>query len=87
MVYMIKMPKLGATMKNGKIAKWHVKEGDAIKEEDVLFEVVTDKITNEIESDVSGVLKKILIEEGETVECQIAVAIIADENDDISDYL
>lgn len=87
MATVIKMPKMGATMKEGLVAKWHVKEGDTINEEDVLFEVSTDKITNEIESEVSGVLRKILVPEGETVPCQTPLAIIADEDEDISSVL
>lgn len=40
------MPKLGLTMSKGKLSKWHVKEGDAVKKGDALFEVETDKLTN-----------------------------------------
>lgn len=87
MATIVKMPKMGATMKEGTLAKWHVQEGDTINEEDVLFEVSTDKITNEIESDVSGIVRKILVEEGETVPCQTPLAIIADEDEDISNVL
>ena len=87
MVTVIKMPKMGATMKEGTLGKWLVKEGDMINEEDVLFEVSTDKITNEIESEVSGVLRKILVAEGETVLCQTPLAIIADADEDISNVL
>ena len=87
MATIIKMPKLGSTMKEGTIVKWVVAEGDAIEEEDVLFEVTTDKLSNEVESEVEGILRKILVEEGETVACQTPVAIIAEEDEDISELL
>lgn len=87
MATIVKMPKMGATMKEGLVAKWLVNEGDTVNEEDVLFEVSTDKITNEIESEVSGVLRKILVPEGETVPCQTPLAIIADADEDISNVL
>jgi pyruvate/2-oxoglutarate dehydrogenase complex dihydrolipoamide acyltransferase (E2) component len=87
MVTIVKMPKLGITMKEGTIGKWLLKEGDTVNEEDVLFEVSTDKLTNEVESDVSGVLRKILVQEGETVPCQTPLAIIAEADEDISAVL
>lgn len=87
MITVVKMPKMGATMKEGKLEKWLIKEGDEVEEEDALFEVSTDKITNEIESEVSGVLRKILVQEGETVPCQTPLAIIADADEDISNAL
>lgn len=87
MATIIKMPKLGSTMKEGTIVKWVVAEGDTIEEEDVLFEVTTDKLSNEVESEVEGVLRKILVGEGETVACQTPVAIIAEEDEDISELL
>lgn len=87
MATIVKMPKMGATMKEGLVAKWLVKEGDTVSEEDVLFEVSTDKITNEIESEVSGVVRKILVQEGETVPCQTPLVIIADADEDISNVL
>ncbi|KAA8662139.1 2-oxo acid dehydrogenase subunit E2, partial [Clostridium sp. HV4-5-A1G] len=49
--------------------------------------VETDKLTNEIEAKESGVLRKILVEEGETVKCLLPVGIIAGENEDISELL
>jgi pyruvate dehydrogenase E2 component (dihydrolipoamide acetyltransferase) len=87
MITIVKMPKMGATMKEGKLGKWLVKEGAEVGEEDALFEVSTDKITNEIESEVTGVLRKILVQEGETVPCQTPLAIIADADEDISNAL
>lgn len=87
MATIIKMPKMGATMKEGKLTNWLVKEGDQIEEGDALFEVETDKLTNEVEADTEGILRKILVPEGETVPCQTPLAIIADEDEDISSVL
>jgi len=88
MATLIKMPKMGATMTEGTLAKWLVKEGDTVEEGDAIFEVETDKLSNEVESYEDGVIRKILVQEGETVACQTPLAILADDADeDISDLL
>ncbi|MCC9294248.1 2-oxo acid dehydrogenase subunit E2, partial [Clostridium sp. WLY-B-L2] len=81
------MPKLGLTMTEGTLVDWHKSEGEKVEKGEVLFEVETDKLTNEIEAKESGVLRKILVEEGETVKCLVPVGIIAGENEDISELL
>ncbi|MCL5069313.1 MAG: hypothetical protein M1308_00180 [Actinobacteria bacterium] len=58
------MPKLGLTMGKGTIEKWHKKVGDKVEEGDVLFEVMTDKVSLEVESNYSGILEKVLKTEG-----------------------
>lgn len=60
------MPKLGLTMEEGTLVRWHKREGETIEKGEILFEVETDKAVNEVEASVSGVLGKILIEEGGT---------------------
>ena len=55
------MPRLGEEMTKGKVVEWLKKEGDTVKEKEVLFVVETDKATLEVEADASGVLKKILV--------------------------
>lgn len=87
MINIIKMPKLGATMKQGTITEWRVKEGDHIKKGDILFIIETDKLTNEFESDVVGIVRKILVLQGETVSCQTPLVIVTDADEDISEYL
>ena len=77
------MPKLGLTMESGKIEKWHKKEGDKVKAGEVLFEVMTDKVTIEVESYNSGVLRKILRVEGEEVPITEVVAYIGEEDEEI----
>ena len=54
------MPKLGLTMETGVIEKWHKKEGDKVESGEVLFEVMTDKVSLEVEAYYSGYLKKII---------------------------
>ncbi len=75
------MPKLGLTMESGKIEKWHKKEGEKIETGDILFEVMTDKVSLEVESYNSGVLKKILKFEGEEVPVTEVVAYIGNEDE------
>ncbi|UTR11028.1 2-oxo acid dehydrogenase subunit E2 [Evansella sp. LMS18] len=64
MAYDFKMPDIGEGIHEGEIVKWEVKEGDEIKEDDVLCEVQNDKAVVEIPSPVEGTVKKIHIEEG-----------------------
>jgi len=71
-------------MKEGTIGKWFKNEGDQIKEGEVLLEVTTDKLTNEIEATCSGVLRKIIIPAGNATGCLMPIAIIGDTDEDIS---
>lgn len=87
MATLIKMPKRGATMTEGTLTNWIVKEGDTVEEGDAIFEVETDKLSNEIESYEDGTILKILVEEGTTVACQTPVAVIGEEGEDYSDLL
>lgn len=70
------MPKLGLTMESGKIEKWHKKVGDKVETGDILFEVMTDKVSLEVESYNSGILRKILKGEGDEVPVTEVVAYI-----------
>ena len=60
----IKLPAMSPTMEEGTLAKWLVKEGDAVKSGDVIAEIETDKATMELETDEGGVLSKILVPAG-----------------------
>ncbi len=62
----LKMPKLGLTMEEGVLAEWLVKVGDRIEAGRPVFVVETDKVANEIESEVSGTITEILVAEGES---------------------
>lgn len=84
MAKFITMPKLGLTMKEGKLTKWHKKEGDEVKAGDVLFDVETSKLTNEVEVKENGFLRKYIVNEGDVVPCLQPVAIIGEKDEDIS---
>lgn len=84
MANVLVMPKLGLTMTEGTIAKWHKTEGDPVKVGELLYEVETDKLTNEIEAKEEGVLRKIIVPEGESAACLEPIAIIAGADEDIT---
>ena len=75
------MPKLGMTMTEGTIIKWHKKVGDAIEEGVPLFDVETDKLTNTVNANVSGTLLKISVPEDGTADCLAVVAVIGGEGE------
>lgn len=58
------MPKWGLTMEAGNVGAWRKAEGDRVAEGEILVEIATEKITNELESPVAGVLTQILCPEG-----------------------
>jgi len=70
------MPMLGEVMEEGRIVAWLKKEGDSVERGENLLEVETDKAVMEVESTVTGVLKKILAPEGETVPVNGLLALI-----------
>ena len=70
------MPAIGETVNEGKLAKWFKKEGDQINEGDIVCEVETDKTTMEIPSTTNGILKKIIVQESETVEVGTKLGIV-----------
>lgn len=78
----IKMPKLGESITEGTIVSWSVKVGDAVQEDDVLFEVSTAKVSAEIPSPVAGKVLKLLFAEGDTVAVGTAVALIQLEGEE-----
>ncbi len=77
----VEMPKMGDTMEEGKILRWIKHEGDQVKKGESLAEVETDKVNIEIESFASGVLRKILVPEGNSAPIGAGIALIgaADE--------
>ncbi|MFW6208636.1 MAG: dihydrolipoamide acetyltransferase family protein [Spirochaetota bacterium] len=84
---LITMPRYGANMEAGTVAEWFVEEGDEVAEGDALCEIEIEKLTNELESPASGVLRKILCPEGESRECGAAIAVVAAADEDISGLL
>ena len=83
----IVMPKLGLTMKEGKLAKWYKREGDQVQVGDKLFSIETDKITNDAEATEAGILRKIIVQDGQTVPIMESVGIVAGADEDISSLL
>jgi len=67
MSYEFKLPDIGEGITEGEIIKWHVKEGDEVKEDQPLLEIMTDKVNAVIPSPVKGKVTKILAKEGEKV--------------------
>src|SRR5437667_10405554 len=79
------MPPLSPTMEKGNLAKWHKKEGDAVKSGDVIAEIETDKATMEVEAVDEGTLGKILVPEGTNdVAVNTPIAMILGEGEDAS---
>ena len=72
------MPQMGESIFEGTLTKWLKQPGDAVKRDEPVFEISTDKIDTEIPSPVAGILQKILIPEGQTVEINTVVGIIGD---------
>jgi pyruvate dehydrogenase E2 component (dihydrolipoamide acetyltransferase) len=81
----IVMPLLSPSMTEGTLVKWLKKEGDAIKSGDVLAEVETDKATMDLEAFDSGILRKILVEEGAKVPVQSRIGIIGSKDEKIDE--
>ncbi len=87
MAEVIKMPRLSDTMEEGTVASWLKKKGDKVQEGDILAEIETDKATMEFESFYEGTLLYIGIQEGETAEVDKLLAIIGEEDEDISNLI
>ena len=78
------MPKLSEAMETGKILKWLKKEGDRVQGGDILAEVETDKADVEMEAFGAGVLRKILVQPGDTVPVGSLIGVIAEADEDIA---
>ncbi|HUR22943.1 MAG TPA: dihydrolipoamide acetyltransferase family protein [Acidimicrobiales bacterium] len=74
----ITMPQLGETVTEGTITRWAKKVGDAVAEDEVLFEVSTDKVDSEVPSPAAGVVTEIFVQEGETADVGVRLAVIND---------
>jgi pyruvate dehydrogenase E2 component (dihydrolipoamide acetyltransferase) len=78
----IKLPRLGQGMESGTIVKWLKSEGEKVEKGEPLYELDTDKVTQEVEADASGVLLKIAVSEGE-VEVGKTIAVIGEEGEKV----
>ena len=68
------MPKMGESVNEGTIIKWHKKVGESVKLDEIIFEISTDKVDTEIPAAEAGILSEILVQEGDTVEVGTVVA-------------
>ena len=78
------LPRLGQGMESGTIVRWLKSEGEPVEKGEPLFELDTDKVTQDVEAETSGVLLKIAVEEGEVPVGQ-TVAFIGAEGEDVPD--
>lgn len=81
------MPKLSPTMEEGVVSRWLKKQGDKVSMGEPLAEIDTDKATMEMQALANGVLRKILINEGESAPLGQLIAIIGEPDEDISSLL
>jgi pyruvate dehydrogenase E2 component (dihydrolipoamide acetyltransferase) len=79
----VKLPRLGQGMESGTIVKWLKAEGDQVEKGEPLYELDTDKVTQEVEAEASGVLLKITVAEGEA-DVGTTVAVIGEQGEDVS---
>ena len=79
----VKLPRLGQGMESGTIVKWLKSEGDQVEKGEALYELDTDKVTQEVEAEASGVLLKIAVPEGE-VEVGKTIGFIGDKGEAVS---
>jgi pyruvate dehydrogenase E2 component (dihydrolipoamide acetyltransferase) len=79
----VKLPRLGQGMESGTVTKWLKNEGDAVEKGEPLYEIDTDKVTQEVESDFAGVLLKIALREGEAPVGQ-TIAFIGEQGEEVA---
>ena len=80
----VKLPRLGQGMESGTIVRWLKNEGDPVEKGEPLYELDTEKVTQEVEAEASGVLLRIAVREGE-VEVGRTVAVIGAEGESSAD--
>jgi pyruvate dehydrogenase E2 component (dihydrolipoamide acetyltransferase) len=81
------MAQLSPTMEEGRLVEWKVSEGDEVKQGDVVAEIETDKANMDVEAMGAGVLRTIVVQEGETVPVGALIGVIGEPDEDISDLL
>jgi len=79
----VTLPRLGQGMESGTIVRWLKSEGDKVEKGDPLYELDTEKVTQEVEAEADGVLLKILAQEGEEIEVGKAIALIGEQGEDV----
>lgn len=81
----IRMPQFGVSMETGTVAQWLKAEGDTVKAGDVLASIETEKLTNDVVSEVDGVLLKIVAQEGEDIPVQGLMAYVGQPGEALPD--
>ena len=81
----IVMPQMGYDMQEGTVARWHKKEGDTVTRGEVIADIETDKATVEFEAYTTGVLRKIVAEEGTVIPVGELIAVITDPDEPLPD--
>jgi pyruvate dehydrogenase E2 component (dihydrolipoamide acetyltransferase) len=79
LVYEFRLPDIGEGVAEGEVVKWHVKEGDGVKENQTLVEIMTDKVNVEIPSPRRGTIQKLMAKEGEVVKVGQVLIVIAED--------
>ncbi len=85
MATQVTLPRLGQGMETGTILRWLKSVGDRVEKGDVLYEVETEKATQEVEADESGVLLKLVAQEGDEIEVGKPIAVIGEEGEEVPD--
>jgi len=81
------MPQMGYDMKEGKVVRWVKQEGDLVSSGETIAEIETDKAVIELESYASGILKRVLVPEGETVDVGRVIGWIGDAHEEVPAYI
>jgi pyruvate dehydrogenase E2 component (dihydrolipoamide acetyltransferase) len=81
----VTLPRLGQGMESGVIVKWLKSEGEQVEKGDPLYELDTEKVTQEVEADSSGVLLRILANEGDEIKVGKAIAVIGEAGEEVSE--
>src|SRR6266550_3670388 len=81
----VSLPRLGQGMEAGTIVRWLKSEGDAVEKGEALYELDTDKVTQEVEAEASGTLLKILAKEGDEIAVGKRIAVIGEQGEDVPD--
>jgi len=82
----VKLPRLGQGMESGTIVRWLKSEGEGVAKGDPLYELDTDKVTQEVEAEAAGILLKIVVADGE-VDVGTTVGVIGAQDEDVSELL
>ncbi|MGB2952045.1 MAG: biotin/lipoyl-containing protein, partial [Gaiellaceae bacterium] len=81
----VRLPRLGQGMESGTIVRWLKSEGDQVEKGEPLYELDTEKVTQEVEADFAGVLLKVLAQEGQEVDVGTTIAVIGEQGEEVAE--